>query len=83
MSTIGKLNLDHLVGQQVGTAVLLKKIGHGAMSAVFAAFQKTLKRQIAVKVLPKSLLTEKTAAFFPAGSRIGGHSGPPPYHSRL
>ena len=64
MSTIGKLNLDHLVGQQVGTSVLLKMIGHGAMSAVFVAFQKTLKRQIAVKVLPKSLMTEKTAAFF-------------------
>jgi eukaryotic-like serine/threonine-protein kinase len=64
MSTIGKLNLDHLVGQQVGTSVLMKKIGHGAMSAVFVAFQKTLKRQIAVKVLPKSLMTEKTAAFF-------------------
>ncbi len=64
MSTIGKLNLDHLVGQQVGTSVLLKKLGHGAMSAVFVAFQKSLKRQIAVKVLPKSLLTDKTAAFF-------------------
>lgn len=64
MSSIGKLNLDHLVGQQVGTSVLLKKLGHGAMSAVFVAFQKSLKRQIAVKVLPKSLLTEKTAAFF-------------------
>ena len=64
MSAIGELNLDHLVGQQVGTSVLLKKIGHGAMSAVFVAFQKTLKRQIAVKVLPKSMLTEKTAVFF-------------------
>ncbi|PIE67810.1 MAG: hypothetical protein CSA23_02085 [Deltaproteobacteria bacterium] len=64
MSTIGELNLDYLVGQQVGTSVLLKKLGHGAMSAVFIAYQKTLKRQIAVKVLPKSLLTEKTAAFF-------------------
>lgn len=64
MLTIGKLNLDHLVGRQVGTSVLLKKLGHGAMSAVFAAFQKTLKRQIAVKILPKSLLTEKAAAFF-------------------
>jgi serine/threonine protein kinase len=64
MSNIGKLNLDHLVGMEVGTAVLLEKLGHGAMSAVFAAFQKSLKRRIAVKILPKSLLTEKTAAFF-------------------
>ena len=45
------------------------------MSAVFLAFQKSLKRQIAVKVLPKSLLTEKSAAFFSTGGRIGGHSG--------
>lgn len=64
MSSIGKLNLDHLVGRQVGTSVLLKKLGHGAMSAVFVAFQKSLKRQIAVKILPKSLLTDKSAAFF-------------------
>ncbi len=64
MPSIGSLNLDHLVGQQVGTSVLLKKLGHGAMSAVFVAFQKTLKRQIAVKILPKSMITEKTAAFF-------------------
>jgi serine/threonine-protein kinase len=52
MGTIAKLNLDHLIGQQVGTSVLLKKLGHGAMSAVFAAFQTTLKRHIAVKILP-------------------------------
>ena len=64
MQTIAKLNLDHLIGQQVGTSVLLKKLGHGAMSAVFAAFQTTLKRQIAVKILPKALLTAKAAAFF-------------------
>ena len=64
MSTIGNLNLDHLVGCEVGTCVLLKKLGHGAMSAVFIAFQKTLKRQIAVKILPRSLMTEKSAAFF-------------------
>jgi serine/threonine protein kinase len=64
MSTIGSVNLDHLVGRQVGTAVLLKQLGHGAMSAVFVAFQKSLKRQIAVKILPKSLLTEKGAVFF-------------------
>jgi hypothetical protein len=64
MSTIGTLNLDHLVGQQVGTAVLMKTLGRGAMSVVFMAFQKTLKRQIAVKILPKSMLTEKTANLF-------------------
>lgn len=64
MSSIELLNLDNLIGQQVGTSVLLEKLGNGAMSAVFLAYQNTLKRQIAVKVLPKSLLTDKTAEFF-------------------
>ncbi|MDL2274937.1 serine/threonine protein kinase [Desulfosarcina sp. OttesenSCG-928-G10] len=64
MPSIDTLNLDHLIGQQVGTSVLLKKLGNGAMSSVFLAYQTTLKRRIAVKILPKSLLTEKTAAFF-------------------
>ncbi len=64
MSSIGNLNLDHLIGQQFGTSVLLKKLGHGAMSAVFVAYQKSLKRQIAVKILPKAIITKETAAFF-------------------
>ncbi len=64
MATIKTMNLDHLIGQEVGTSVLLKPLDTGAMSAVFIAYQKTLKRQIAVKVLPKSLLTPRAAAFF-------------------
>lgn len=58
------MNFDHLVGQTVGTSRLLKKLDNGAMSVVFVAFQKTLKRQIAVKILPKSLLTPRIADLF-------------------
>jgi serine/threonine-protein kinase len=58
------MNFDHLVGQRVGSSVLLKKLDRGAMSVMFVAFQKTLKRQIAVKILPKALLTPKVAEFF-------------------
>ena len=47
MATIRTMNFDHLVGEQVGTSVLLKKLDHGSMSVVFVAYQKTLKRQIA------------------------------------
>lgn len=64
MASIKTMNLNHLIGQEVGTSVLLKPLATGAMSAVFIAYQKTLKRQIAVKVLPKSLLTKKTALLF-------------------
>ncbi len=64
MASIKKMNFDHLVGQQVGSAVLLRTLDRGAMSVVFVAYQKTLKRQIAVKILPKSLLTPKVAELF-------------------
>jgi serine/threonine protein kinase len=64
VGSIKDLNFDNLVGMQVGTSVLLKKLDNGAMSVVFIAFQKSLKRQIAVKILPKSLLTPKLAEFF-------------------
>jgi eukaryotic-like serine/threonine-protein kinase len=58
------MNFDHLIGQTVGTARLLKKLDNGAMSVVFVAYQQTLKRQIAVKILPKGLLTPRTAELF-------------------
>lgn len=64
MASIKTMNFDHLVGQTVGTARLLKKLDNGAMSVVFVAFQQTLKRQIAVKILPKSLLTPRIADLF-------------------
>ena len=64
MAIIKKINLDHLIGQQVGTSVLLRKLDQGSMSVVFVAFQKTLKRQIAVKILPKTFLTPKIAELF-------------------
>jgi serine/threonine protein kinase len=57
MESIGTLNLDHLIGHEIGTSVLLKELGRGNMAAIFIAYQRTLKRQIAAKILPKSLLT--------------------------
>lgn len=64
MASIKTMNFDHLVGLEVGTARLLKQLGKGSMAVVFTAYQKTLKRQIAVKILPKKLLTPKLAEMF-------------------
>ena len=64
MGSIASMKFDHLIGQQVGTSVLLKELARGGMGAIFIAYQKTLKRQIAVKILPKSLLTPTNAEFF-------------------
>ncbi len=64
MKAMDDLNFEHLVGQEVGTAVLLKELSRGGMGVIFIAYQKTLKRQIAVKILPKSLLTPSAADLF-------------------
>lgn len=58
------MNLAHLIGRKVGSSTLLKEVARGGMGVVFAAYQDTLKRQIAVKILPKSLLTPTTAQIF-------------------
>ena len=64
MASIKKMNFNHLVGQKVGTVTLLKELARGGMAVIFTAYQQSLKRQIAVKILPKSLLTPVAAKLF-------------------
>lgn len=64
MASIKEIDLNHLIGREVGTATLLKELGRGAMAVIFIAYQRTLKRQIAVKVLPRSILTPAAAEQF-------------------
>jgi serine/threonine-protein kinase len=63
-NSIASYKIDHLLGMQVGTATLLRELARGGMAIVFIAFQRTLKRQIAVKILPKQFITDKSAAMF-------------------
>ena len=55
MTTIASVDLAQYIGANVGTVTLVKLLGHGAMGAVFIGYQTTLKRQVAVKILPKAL----------------------------
>jgi len=64
MASITTMKLEHLAGRQVGTSVLLRELARGGMAVIFLAYQKTLKRRIAVKILPKSLINEMSAEFF-------------------
>lgn len=62
--SIASYKIEHLIGMEVGTATLLKELARGGMAIVFIAFQRTLKRQIAVKILPKKMITRKSADMF-------------------
>ena len=64
MASLKNMNLNHLIGEKVGSSTLLEEIARGSMGAVFAGFQSSLKRQIAVKVVPKSIVTPLTAKIF-------------------
>ena len=64
MTSIRYIDMSHLVGQDVGTSTVLKEIGRGSMALVFEAYQRSLKRKIALKALPKSLVTPVAAERF-------------------
>jgi serine/threonine-protein kinase len=64
MTSIQLMNFDRLVGAEVGTSTLVKELARGGMAVIFIAYQRTLRRQIAVKILPKDLLTSVTAEMF-------------------
>lgn len=66
MGAIANIKVDHLIGKEVGTSTILKELARGGMAIVFIAYQRTLKRQIALKILPKALMTSKTARRFQA-----------------
>ncbi|MDD2898829.1 MAG: serine/threonine-protein kinase [Desulfuromonadaceae bacterium] len=61
MANIASIDLSQYIGTTIGTVTLVKLIGHGAMGAVFIGYQATLKRQVAVKILPKSLASSLKA----------------------
>ncbi len=47
-------NSGGLIGREFGNVVLVRELGRGTMGAVFVGYQKSLRRQVAVKLLPKA-----------------------------
>jgi serine/threonine-protein kinase len=64
MRSIKDLDVSHLIGRELGSSTILRELARGGMAIVFIAYQRTLKRRIAVKILPKTHLTPETAALF-------------------
>ncbi len=42
------------LGRELGNVTIIRELGRGVMGVVFVGYQKTLKRQVAVKVLAKA-----------------------------
>ncbi len=61
MASIASIDLTQYIGTSVGTVTLVKLLGQGGMGAVFIGYQASLKRQVAVKILPKILASSKRA----------------------
>lgn len=64
MSTIASFDPAPVIGMTLGSAVILGELARGNMGVVFTAFQQSLKRRIAVKILPKCLYTEESVQLF-------------------
>ena len=64
MDSIASINVEHLLGTEVGTSTIVSEHARGGMSIIFIAFQRSLKRKIALKLLPKKVITSKAAELF-------------------
>ena len=64
MARLSAFDTEHMIGMEVGSSTIVKELCRGGMAVIFIAYQRTLKRRIALKVLPKSLMTEHTAELF-------------------
>jgi serine/threonine-protein kinase len=58
---IRDLCLDHLIGTNLGTCRVVRELGRGSMGVVFLGYQVTLKRPVAIKVLPKEIIVNPLA----------------------
>lgn len=54
MSSSEPIDAARLIGREFGNVVLVRELGRGAMGAVYVGYQKSLRRQVAVKLLPKA-----------------------------
>jgi serine/threonine-protein kinase len=61
LSRIKAFDYTNAIGREFGNYVVVRELGRGAMAAVFVAYQKSLKRQVAIKLLPKALATTRIA----------------------
>ncbi len=57
MQKIRSIDRSQFIGREIGNVAIVKELGSGGMGVVFVGFQKSLKRPVAVKVLPKAVVS--------------------------
>lgn len=54
MADFNGIDWNDFLGKELANVTIVKEVGRGTMGVVFAGFQKSLKRRVAVKVLHKA-----------------------------
>ncbi len=62
VESIQSLEPDIFLGRSVGTCTIVKELGRGSMGIVYVAYQRSLKRPVAVKILPKIVVKDLISA---------------------
>jgi len=58
---VSSWDYTRVIGRAFGNFIVVRELGVGSMGAVFLGYQKSLKRQVAIKLLPKTLARDQTA----------------------
>lgn len=65
------LDYNSFIGTRIGSVTLLRELGRGNKGVVFVGFQESLKRNVAVKLLPKiTIKTERDESMFQTEAEI-------------
>jgi len=54
--------MEHLIGKTLGQYQIVSELGHGGMAVVYKAYQPSLQRYVAIKVLPAHLSADQDFA---------------------
>ena len=52
--SVGNIEDDELIGQELGHFTIIERLGHGGMGAVYRALDEALQRYVAIKVIRRS-----------------------------
>ncbi len=65
MAKVSDINWAPFIGRDLGNVTIVRELGRGATGVVFIGYQKSLKRQVAIKILHKDVAqSDKAQSLF-------------------